>query len=207
VDNDAFEAWATASDREKIRKDYGLFGTVFVTVSALVPRKGIDHLIEAWAGMNADLRRQASLLIAGDGPERERLESMVEARGLQGVVFAGRLEPPLVAACLGASDVFVFPTLEDVWGLAVNEAMVAGLPVLCSRYAGCAEDLVRPGENGAHVDPLDTAQFTCAIEEMIRHPERGQSMGRRSKHIISGFTVARSVTAMTNLFENYLHAN
>jgi glycosyltransferase involved in cell wall biosynthesis len=63
-----------------------------------------------------------------------------------------------------AADVFVLPTMEDVWGLVVNEAMWAGTPVLCSQYAGCASELVAE-EN--MFDPLSADSFDAALAKVI----------------------------------------
>jgi glycosyltransferase involved in cell wall biosynthesis len=63
-----------------------------------------------------------------------------------------------------SADLFVFPTLEDVWGLVVNEALWAGLPVICSKYAGCAPELVPP-ENV--FDPMSPEDFDAALARAL----------------------------------------
>jgi glycosyltransferase involved in cell wall biosynthesis len=66
----------------------------------------------------------------------------------------------------------VFPSLGDVWGIAVNEAMTCGLPVLCSSLAGCAEDLITPGRDGWLADPRDTEAFSAALLEALTCGQR-----------------------------------
>jgi glycosyltransferase involved in cell wall biosynthesis len=63
-----------------------------------------------------------------------------------------------------SADVLIFPTLEDVWGLVANEAMLSGLPVLCSKYAGCAGELFEPQ---SIFDPLNPQEFAQKVGQAI----------------------------------------
>jgi glycosyltransferase involved in cell wall biosynthesis len=142
------------------------------------------------------MRAQGSVLIVGDGPERQRLTELAKAQGLANVRFVGHLPAREVAACLAAGDVFVLPTLEDVWGLVIGEAMAAGLPILCSKYAGGAQDLVREGVNGHVFDPLNHAQLSASLRDVLEHPEQLKEMGKHSREIIAGFTIDRSISSL-----------
>jgi glycosyltransferase involved in cell wall biosynthesis len=133
---------------------------VALCVGQLVPRKGVGLLLDALAALAAR-GIHLDLLIAGDGPERSRLEARARELGLSGVSFLGQQTTSEVAALFRRADFLVFPTLEDVWGLVVNEALWSGLPVLASRYAGCAQELL-PAEN--IFDPLDEDSFVGALE-------------------------------------------
>ncbi len=66
-----------------------------------------------------------------------------------------------------AADLLVFPSLGDAWGLVVNEAQTAGLPVVCSELAGCVEDLVEPGRTGWRFDPTDPAAASRVLEASL----------------------------------------
>jgi glycosyltransferase involved in cell wall biosynthesis len=63
-----------------------------------------------------------------------------------------------------SGNVLVFPTIEDVWGLVANEAILSGLPVLCSKYAGCAEELFPPE---SIFDPRNRKQFKRKLHEAL----------------------------------------
>jgi glycosyltransferase involved in cell wall biosynthesis len=69
-----------------------------------------------------------------------------------------------MAAVYRSGDALVFPTLDDVWGLVVNEALWCGLPALVSIYAGCASELVCPAST---FDPLDPANFTAQLHMAV----------------------------------------
>jgi glycosyltransferase involved in cell wall biosynthesis len=136
---------------------------VFLSVGQLVKRKGFDKLIQA-CGRLARRGREFTLVLVGDGPERDRLVEMARENHIKHFrIFPGKSQPAL-NEIYRAADVFVFPTLEDVWGLVVNEAMWAGVPVLCSKYAGCAPELV-PEMN--IFDPLSKESFDAALERVF----------------------------------------
>jgi glycosyltransferase involved in cell wall biosynthesis len=132
---------------------------VLLCVSRLVPGKGVDLLLEAAACLQGD-GLQFSLLLVGEGPELPRLEEKVQELELRNVVFFPPQSPDRVPTLYRSADVLVFPTLDDVWGLVVNEALWSGLPALVSIYAGCARELV---PSSSTFDPLDAADFAAKL--------------------------------------------
>lgn len=132
---------------------------VVLCVGRLVPGKGVDLLLEAAARVQAQGLR-FSLLVVGDGPAKPQLERQVDELGLRDVFFHPPQTPDRVPALYRSGDVLVFPTLDDVWGLVVNEALWSGLPALVSIYAGCARELVPPSST---FDPLDSTDFTAKL--------------------------------------------
>jgi glycosyltransferase involved in cell wall biosynthesis len=110
----------------------------FITIGRLVPYKAVDLTLEAMAG-SATLRR-CELLIAGDGPERPRLEADVKRLGLEeSVRFLGFVDNARLADELRRSQVFVFPSLREFGGGVVLEAMASGLPSVVVDYGGPGE--------------------------------------------------------------------
>ena len=198
VDNERVASWAASTNVIEVRRKLHLDGLVFIAVSQLIPRKGLDHLLKSWSMVTPERRFKASLLIVGDGIERQRLEQLANDYGLTKVRFVGHIPPKEVAECFAAADVFVLPTLEDAWGFVVSEAMATGLPILCSTHAGSAQDLVREGINGYVFDPLDHARFSALLSDVLDHSESLDEMGRRSKGIIAEFTIDRSISAVVS---------
>jgi glycosyltransferase involved in cell wall biosynthesis len=84
--------------------------------------------------------------------------------GLRNVHFCPELAPEGMPAVYRSGDVLVFPTIEDVWGLVANEAILSGVPVLCSKYAGCAEELF-PLESA--FDPHNPEEFKQKLREAV----------------------------------------
>jgi len=108
-----------------------------VTVGRLVPYKGIDLTLEAMRGASLG---DAEFLVIGDGPERGRLEALAKDFGLADRVrFAGWLPQKELAAELGRSQAFVFPSLREFGGGVVLEAMACALPCLVVDYGGPGE--------------------------------------------------------------------
>lgn len=116
---------------------------VVLHAGQLIERKGIGFLLDAAAKLQQD-GHEFSLLLVGSGGEKTALQDRARALGLRNVHFQPAQPPEKMAAVYRSADLLVFPTLEDVWGLVANEAILSGIPVLCSRYAGCAPELFSP---------------------------------------------------------------
>ena len=159
----------------------------FLASNRFVPRKNLDRLLLAYARYRENASTPWRLLLLGDGPDRPQLEALIRDQEIKGVVLCGFRQIEDLPTYYGLASAFVHPCLMDQWGLVVNEAMAAGLPVLVSTAAGCAGDLVHEGENGYTFDPLDTAALTrCLIEVAAPQTDR-EAMGARSKEIIAGW--------------------
>ncbi len=149
---------------------------VVLCVGQLIRRKGIELLLRSAARVQGG-GAEFTLLLVGDGPERAAIEQMVQELGLRHVRFAGSQTPDRMPAIYRSADVLVFPTLEDVWGLVVNEALWSGLPALVSVYAGCAADLVPPESTFDPLDPRDFDQkLRTAIAGALPAPDRERLM-------------------------------
>jgi glycosyltransferase involved in cell wall biosynthesis len=144
---------------------------VLLCVGQLIPRKGVDLLLDAAAKLQAE-GLTFSTMIVGGGPEKPRLEERVRQLRLREVHFHAPEPPHKMPSIYRSADVFVFPTREDVWGLVANEALWSGLPALISIYAGCAREVV---PSASTFDPLDTADFVaklrCAVQGQLPPPD------------------------------------
>lgn len=152
-----------------------------IHVGRLVAWKRVDLLLEALARLRRS-RPDTELVVVGDGPERGRLERQARALGQDGAVrFLGAVHAPeRVGALLTASSVYV---LAGMGGLSINDAMVFGLPVVCSVCDGTERRLVRPGVNGAFFAPGDAGDLAAVVERILSHPHR-ERFGRASTQII-----------------------
>lgn len=132
---------------------------VVLCVARLVRGKGVDLLLRAAARLQAD-GLVFSIAIVGQGPERPALVRLAEELKLRDVHFLAERGPDQVPGVYRSGDVLVFPTLDDVWGLVVNEALWSGLPALVSIYAGCAGELVPAAST---FDPLNPEDFEAKL--------------------------------------------
>jgi glycosyltransferase involved in cell wall biosynthesis len=124
---------------------------VLLTVGQLRARKGVDRLIQACGRLARS--KEFTLVVVGQGPERENLIALARSEDLTNVIWLQNQTQEELSLIYRSADAFIFPTMEDIWGLVVNEAILSGLPVLCSRYAGCAPELL---DEENIFDPLST---------------------------------------------------
>lgn len=166
----------------------------------LVPGKGADHLISAFAQVRE--RLPAKLLFAGDGPERARLDGLARDAGLAAdIEFLGVVED--VGALWSRCDVAVFPsqTLPESFGLAALEAMSSCKPVVATSV-GALSELVVDGATGTIVQPGDTAGLAAALvaygkDPGLRH-RHGSAARQRS---IERFSIESCARAYISLFQ------
>jgi glycosyltransferase involved in cell wall biosynthesis len=144
---------------------------VLLHVGQLIARKGVGLLLQAAASLQCE-GCEFSLMLVGSGADERPLKELTQNLGLRNVHFCLERPPERMPAVYRSADVLVFPTIEDVWGLVANEAILSGLPVLCSRYAGCAQELL-PEENV--FDPRNREEFKeklrAAIDGQISRPD------------------------------------
>jgi len=158
---------------------------IFLYVGRITARKGIKTLLEACAILKSQGYVDYSLLIVGKGDQREELEAFIKERDFEEqVIWAGWVEYGNLGSYFQQADVFVFPTFEDVWGMVVPEAMVFGKPVLCSNGAASCE-LIVSGENGYIFEPSSAKELADKMQIFLDNPDLIESMGERSRQIIS----------------------
>jgi glycosyltransferase involved in cell wall biosynthesis len=172
---------ATESDRE-------LRSPIFLFMGQVIPRKGIQFLLEACARLGQQAVHPYTLLIVGDGEQREELEVFIQNQGLaERVKWEGWVSYHRLGSYFRKADVFVLPTLEDTWGMVVLEAMTFGKPILCSKWAGASE-LVVEGENGYLFDPYNPEELAELMRRFLNDPELIVSMGQKSQQLIAQYT-------------------
>lgn len=168
--------------------DLNLQRPIFMFAGNLIPRKGIRELLLACATLKSQGFQSYSLLILGDGPQRLELETLVKSSNIQDQVeWVGGVEYEHMGAYFQKADIFIFPTLEDVWGLVAVEAMMFGLPILCSKWGGAVE-LVQSGENGFIFDPHNPEDLAKLMIRFMGEPELVERMGEKSKQIMTCHT-------------------
>lgn len=156
------------------------------TVARLSPEKGIRYLVEAFALLRRSLGDRVVLRLAGDGPERARIESLCKSLGLDGATtFLGWVDHADLPAFLQDLDVFVLPSLFEGFGVAAVEASAMALPVVASRVHGIP-NVVLDGHTGILVPPRDPAALAGAIEMLIKEPETRQTMGEAGRAHVAG---------------------
>ncbi len=192
VDNDLFAKAAAAArqNADRLREELALPKRYFLFAGRLVPEKGVFDLLSAYAKLDGQVRQQIGLVFVGDGACRAQLEGQAAAISPGVIRFAGFAQRERLAAYYALAEMLILPTHTDTWGLVVNEAMACSLPVVVSRVAGCAADLVRENWNGWLVSPRNVPLLTTALESIAGHPELRVTMGANSMQHISNYSPA-----------------
>ena len=195
VDNDHFAVNADAARHLAVgvREKHQLPQHYLLCCARLVEKKNLSRLIKAFRiSIDRATAHDLHLVIVGPGPLEAELLSLVETLHLAGRVhLKGAKSYDDMPAFYGLAEAMILPSTTEQWGLVVNEAMAAGLPVLVSERCGSSFDLVREGRNGFTFDPYDVQAIAEAIERITAPGCDRLAMGRESRQIIAGWGLDR----------------
>lgn len=160
----------------------------FLCSGRFIERKNLELLLAAYHQYRGRAPSPWRLLLLGDGPLRPRLERYIQQHHLEEVTLAGFQQLEDVATYYGRAGALIHPALTEPWGLVVNEAMAAGLPVLVSETVGCATALVEPGRNGFRFSPTDADQLTGLMVRLSDPSTDLSGMRRASRAIVDCYS-------------------
>ncbi|WP_097090780.1 glycosyltransferase family 4 protein [Novosphingobium sp. Chol11] len=164
-------------------------GRRIVAVGRLVPQKGFDLLLDAFAKAAPHIP-DWSLTIWGEGPERARLEAQRNALGLQGrVTLPGVTQEH--GAWLRDADIFVLSSRFEGWGIVVGEAMAAGVPVISFDCRWGPGEMISDGISGLLVPDGDIAALGAAIAALSADPDQRQRLSEGARIAAQRFTIDR----------------
>ena len=167
-------------------------GHRFLYVGQLIERKNVSALIDAFSAIRQD---DDVLTIVGDGPLSSSLKAHAKSLGVEEVIrFAGHCDQEQVALEYSRHDTFILPSISEVWGLVVNEALASGLHVVVSDKAGVA-DFAKPMA-GVFITEPTTNQIAKALEQ-----SRTQWVRPISDPEILSYTPERFAGAIFNLIQ------
>ena len=170
----------------------------FLYVGRFAPEKNLAFLLDAFAGAcRVSAFDGWSLVLVGSGRLKGELRARAAPLG-ERVRWIPFQQIDQLPAYYGLAEGLILPSLMEPWGLVVNEAMAAGLPVVVSRQCGCASDLVFPGVNGAIVDEKDVAGLTETLVALSRDEARRQRYGERSARLVEAFSLETWAAALSD---------
>jgi len=150
----------------------------FLYAGRLDAEKGLDVLLRAFA------RSPGDLVLAGSGPEETRLRALADGR----VRFLGPLDRDALVPIYAEADAFVLASRSEPWGMVLNEAATAGLPLIATEGAGAAHDLVEDGVNGFRVPAGDEEALAAALTRVAEDGPFRLAAGARSRQLVARFT-------------------
>lgn len=185
-----------------LKRALSLKGSVIVTVGRLVPWKGIPAVIRALSHLSVR-GQNATLVIVGDGPQREALESLVTELGLGASVrFTGELDRASALEYVKAADVFVLNTAYEGFSHQLIETMAVGTPIVTTSVGGNAE-LMRHEDN-ALIVPLDgVEEIATAIHRVLSDDVLATRLIKKAKKDASTFTDTAMLDALASFFSRH----
>lgn len=172
-----------AKEQHVIQK-YDLKKPYVLTVARLIPRKGIDDLIEAFSQLDQTKHGSVELVIAGDGPDAERLQQ-VASRSFVQPRFLGFVPHDDLTALFANAQLFALTPKNidgdfEGFGIVYLEANATGVPVLATKSGGAGEAVIHK-ETGLLVEPGNVAEIKEAMEYILNHPADAKRMGDAGK--------------------------
>jgi len=136
----------------------------------MIERKGVDLLLAAFARLR-QTGLEAKLLLVGREAELPQMLATMPPEVVGHIEFAGFQAPDDLPQFFQRADIFVLPSRYDGWGVVVNQALGAGLPIICSDSVGAAHDLIKPGQNGTIFPAGDREALYVELLTYLQHPD------------------------------------
>lgn len=161
----------------------------FLYAGRLDREKGLDTLLRAFADVPGEL------VLAGSGSEEKRLPALAGDR----VRFTGAVGREEIVRLLAEADVFVLPSSSEPWGMVLNEAAEAALPLVATDGVGAAYDLIEDGLNGFRVPVGDEEALAASLRLLAKDAGLRERMGKRSASLVATHTPAAWADAVAQL--------
>jgi len=190
-----------ASLRQQL--DIAADDTVLVSVSRISKEKNIGFMLEALAELKRQGKTALRLLLVGDGPDRQAIQTQIETLGLDAqVTLVGAVPPEEMALYYHVGDVFVFASTSETQGMVILEAMAAGLPVVAVRSSGI-DDVVRDGYNGFKT-PQNRQKWGQRVVELAEDEALRDTLGSQAKTFSADYDIAKFAGAVAHFYAEVL---
>ncbi len=170
-----------------------------LVVSRLLPRKGIQYLLEAVNESNFDLH----IDIVGDGPYRQHLENLAEKWNID-VTFHGWIDNsnPRLTMLYQTSEYFVFPSESENFPIVLLEAMASGSTVITTKDTGC-EFVI--GDTGILIPPRNSEAISLSLQNLLQSPSLSQELGKKARERFeNNFTWAKVAKQYLKIYNSVL---
>lgn len=186
--------------RGKLREKYGLDKDDFIILYSgrVLESKNIQLIIKALSQIR---NRKIKMFIAGGGEFEPELRKLCRELRVDITITGFIKQQEELFKHYFIADLFILPSLNEVWGLVINEAMAAGLPIIASNEVGATGDLVIDGVNGFTVSPFDIEEIKEKILIIYEDKKLRVEMEENSKKIIANWTFESSKESFNNMLE------
>jgi glycosyltransferase involved in cell wall biosynthesis len=172
-------------------------------VGTLGAIKGVEHLLAAVPEVLSK-HPGTSFILVGDGPERDRYETMVDQRDIRAKVrFVGRVAREATTEWYQQAGLMVVPSLDEAQGIVVLEAFAHGLPVVASNVGGIP-DMVKDGYNGLLVPPGDSAKLAAGICRLLEDRELWSRCSFHARETAHRYSWGEGISQILGLYAELL---
>jgi 1,4-alpha-glucan branching enzyme len=172
-------------------------------VGSLLKIKGVDHLLAAVPEV-LRIHPEASFTIVGDGPERERLEQVVDQLGIRSKVqYVGRVDREAAAEWYQQAGLVVVPSMDEAQSIVVLEAFAHGLPVVASNVGGIP-DVVKDGHNGLLIPPGDAAALAAGVCRFIDDRQLWNRCSFNARETAHRYSWEQGILQILDLYQEVL---
>jgi len=173
----------TIEEQIALRIKYGIKGSkTAVAVGRFIKLKNFEWLIREWARLDKDFY----LYLIGEGEEKNNYIRTIRSKNLSNIVILDFMESNELLEILGSFDLLIHPTLSDVWGLVVNEALSQGVPVITTPMCIAGNELIKDNYNGFVMKPDEN--MINRISCLLRDSHKLQEMSKNSIESIKLYT-------------------
>lgn len=193
------------SDVEALREQLGVDPArkILISVSRISKEKNIGFMLEALAELKSQGHDDFQLLLIGDGPDKEAIQTQIDTLKLGSLVtLVGAVAPSKMALYYHLGDIFVFASTSETQGMVILEAMSAGLPVVAVRSSGI-DDVVRQGVNGFKT-PQNRQAWGQQVVALKDDPELREQLGHQASHFAEAFDIANFAEAVATFYAEVL---
>ncbi len=188
---------------EKIRIRHNLNLPLYpmvLSIGQFIYRKGFDILLQSWIQISCN----ATLVIIGGGKDKEMYEKMIEKYHIKNVFIMDFMNKQDLYPYYKASDIFVLPTREDIWGLVINEAMAQGVPVITTDKCMAGVELIDNGINGYVVKAEDDIELAEKINYLLKNENIRMKMSSSNLEKIHDWTTENIAKSHITVIESKL---
>ncbi len=208
IDTHAYRP-AGEKDKTALKRGFGVTGRAFIYMGRLSYEKSIDRVITAFA-QAAKADSAATLMLVGDGPEKDKLEQQCARLGIEGrVKFTGYLNGAKLLAALQAGDLFLTASESENMPISILEAMATGLPVIATATGGLPE-IIEDGFNGRLISFADPGKAAREMLSLLNNTAALEAFSQAARRRALDYSLDRVTAqlekiykfALTNVYES-----
>jgi len=204
IDLEKFHGFSKWAVREEFK--IPLDEKIIIFVGGLKSIKGVAYLIEAFKTISQTFPK-ARLLLVGDGQERHNLEELVKKHSLQEKVhFLGQIENANIPKYMSLADIFVLPSLFEMFGVVNLEAMASGLPIVATRVYGVPE-VVEDGQNGFLVDSKSPEQLAEKMLLLFENDQLREEISENNKEKAKKYSWEHIIEKLEKIYSEVIYKN